>query len=153
MESPQQILDNLNTYTNNFYSALDEYTNSYVNYQLYPQYNETQNIYNNNVANLESLQADVFVATNNVQQNINTLNQLIADLDAKLTAAKATNSDLNAQLTQLLASSNGADILIGESTELYKMQWLSNSTLFVGIFLVLYVLFKVYAPRTQVVPV
>jgi len=36
MESPQQILDNLNTYTNNFYSALDEYTNSYVNYQLYP---------------------------------------------------------------------------------------------------------------------
>jgi len=145
MESPDQILDKLNAYTSKFYSALDDFSDSYINYKLYPGYSENQNIYANNKAILESLQADVFVATNDVQRNIDTLNGLITDLNAKINIEKTKNTTLKSQLSQLMSSSNGADLLIGEASELYKMQWLSNVTLFIGIFLVLITLFKVFS--------
>jgi peptidoglycan hydrolase CwlO-like protein len=145
MESPDQILDKLNAYKSKFYSALDDFSNSYVNYKLYPGYSENENIYANNKAILESLQADVFVATNDIQRNIDTLNSLITDLNAKISTEKTNNTTLKSQLSQLTSSSNGADSLIGESSELYKMQWLSNVTLFIGIFLILTTLFKVFS--------
>jgi hypothetical protein len=91
------------------------------------------------------LQADVFVATNDIQRNIDTLNSLITDLNAKISTEKTNNTTLKSQLSQLTSSSNGADSLIGESSELYKMQWLSNVTLFIGIFLILITLFKVFS--------
>jgi hypothetical protein len=145
MESPDQILDKLNAYKSKFYSALDDFSNSYVNYKLYPGYSENENIYANNKAILESLQADVFVATNDIQRNIDTLNTLITDLNTKISTEKTNNTTLKSQLSQLTSSSNGADSLIGESSELYKMQWLSNVTLFIGIFLILITLFKVFS--------
>jgi hypothetical protein len=145
MESPDQILDKLNAYKSKFYSALDDFSNSYVNYKLYPGYSENENIYANNKAILESLQADVFVATNDIQRNIDMLNSLITDLNAKISTEKTNNTTLKSQLSQLTSSSNGADSLIGESSELYKMQWLSNVTLFIGIFLILTTLFKVFS--------
>jgi len=145
MERPDQILDKLNAYTSKFYSALDDFSDSYINYKLYPGYSENQNIYANNKAILESLQADVFVATNDVQRNIDTLNGLITDLNAKINIEKTKNTTLKSQLSQLMSSSNGADLLIGEASELYKMQWLFNVTLFIGIFLVLITLFKVFS--------
>jgi len=148
MESPDQIFDKLNAYTSKFYSALDDFSDSYVNYKLYPGYSENENIYANNKAILESLQADVFVATNDVQRNIDTLNSLITDLNAKISTEKTKNTTLKSQLSQLMSSSNGADSLIGESSELYRMQWLSNVTLFIGIFLVLITLFKVFSKPT-----
>jgi peptidoglycan hydrolase CwlO-like protein len=148
MESPDQILDKLNAYTSKFYSALDDFSNSYINYKLYPGYSENENIYANNKAILESLQADVFVATNDVQRNIDTLNGLITDLNSKISAEKNKNATLKSQLSQLMSSSNGANSLIGESSELYKMQWMSNITLFIGIFLVLITLFKVFKKPT-----
>jgi len=148
MESPDQILDKLNAYTSKFYSALDDFSNSYINYKLYPGYSENENIYANNKAILESLQADVFVATNDVQRNIETLNGLITDLNSKISAEKTKNATLKSQLSQLISSSNGANSLIGESSELYKIQWLSNITLFIGIFLVLITLFKVFKKPT-----
>jgi len=148
MESPDQIFDKLNAYTSKFYSALDDFSDSYVNYKLYPGYSENENIYANNKAILESLQADVFVATNDVQRNIDTLNSLITDLNAKISTEKTKNATLKSQLSQLMSSSNGADSLIGESSELYRMQWLSNVTLFIGIFLVLITLFKVFSKPT-----
>lgn len=145
MESPDQIFDKLDAYTSKFYSALDDFSNSYINYKLYPGYSENQNIYANNKAILESLQADVFVATNDVQRNINSLNLLISDLNSKISTEKTKNAKLKSQLSQLMSSSNGANSLIGESSELYKMQWLSNITLFIGIFLVVIIIFKVFS--------
>lgn len=151
MERPDQILDKLNAYTSKFYSSLDDFSNSYINYKLYPGYSENENIYANNKAILESLQADVFVATNDVQRNIDTLNDLIADLNTKIATEKTKNITLKSQLSQLTSSSNGADSLIGESSELYKMQWLSNVTLFLGNFFILIILFKVFSkPNIQV---
>ena len=84
MDTPDQIINKLNTYTDKFYSVLDDFSNSYINYKMYPEYNEHANIYANNKAIIESLQADVFIATNDVQQNIDTLNGLIDKLNAKI---------------------------------------------------------------------
>jgi len=142
------IQDKIITVNDRFYSALDDFSNSYINYKLYPGYSENENIYANNKAILESLQADVFVATNDVQRNIDTLNGLITDLNSKISAEKNKNATLKSQLSQLMSSSNGANSLIGESSELYKMQWMSNITLFIGIFLVLITLFKVFKKPT-----
>jgi len=152
MDSPDQIINKLNTYTDKFYSVLDDFSNSYINYKMYPEYNEHANIYANNTAIIESLQADVFIATNNIQQNIDTLNGLIADLNTKINTEKTKNTDLKSKLSQITSSGNGSDLLIGESTDLYKMQRLSNIALAIGIFLILLILFKVYSIPKQTQP-
>ena len=149
MDTPDQIINKLNTYTDKFYSVLDDFSNSYINYKMYPEYNEHSNIYANNKAIIESLQADVFIATNDVQQNIDTLNGLIEDLNAKINAEKTKNTGLKSKLSQITSSGNGSDLLIGESTDLYKMQRLSNIALAIGIFLILLILFKVYSAPKQ----
>ena len=112
---------------------------------MYPEYSEHANIYLNNQGIIEALQADVFIATNDIQQNINTLNGLISDLNTKITLEKNKNTDLKSQLSQITSSGNGSELLIGESTDLYKMQRLSNIAMAFGIFLIILTLFKVYS--------
>lgn len=151
MSTPDQFMDKINTYSEKFNSVLDDFSSSYVNYQLNPGYSENQNIYSNNKAIIDALNADLFVATNNIQTNIDTLTGLISDLNTKIASQKTINTDLKSTLNQVSATGNGADLLIGEASDLYKMQRLSNITLAIGIFLILVTLFKVFSyPRTAV---
>jgi peptidoglycan hydrolase CwlO-like protein len=146
------ILDKLNESSEKFYSALDDYSDSYVNYKLYPDYPEYQRIYANNRANIEALQADVFVATNNVQQNIDNLNSLIEDLNQKMSSEKTKNNELKSTLSEILSSSNGSSLLINQSRSLYLEQYISNITLVVGILVIFLSLFKVYSPKQLAMP-
>ena len=144
METPTQLLYKLNTYSQNFTSILDDFSNSYINYKLYPDYTEYENIYSNHKSNLDSLQADVFIATNDVQKNIDTLNSLINDLNIKLNTEKDNNKILKNTLSQISSDGNGSELLFSESKDLYKMQKIYNIILISAIFLIIFLLFKVY---------
>jgi len=144
METPTQLLNKLNTYSQNFTSVLDDFSNSYINYKLYPDYTEYENIYSNHKSNLDSLQADVFIATNDVQKNIDSLNDLINDLNTKLNTEKDHNKILKNTLSQISSDGNGSELLFSESKDLYKMQKIYNIILITGIFLIIFSLFKIY---------
>lgn len=150
MESPDHIIEKLNIYKEKYFSMLDDFSNSYINYKLYPGYSEHENIYSNNKGNLESIQANVFMTTNDIQQSIDTLNNYIAELNNKLSKEKSDNSDLQKQLSDIDTSSDGSSLLIGESSDLYKYQRITNIGMAIGIFSILVLLFKIYSKPPQV---
>jgi hypothetical protein len=146
------ILSKLETTTQKFNSALDDFSSSYLNYKMDPDYNEYQRIYINAQGVIDALQADVFIATNDVQKNVDNLNKLITDLNKKIAAEKIKQTALNAQLSQISSNSNGSGLLALQSKTLYFDKYVYNTTLIIGILILFYSLFKVYSKKPQQMP-
>lgn len=143
------IQDKINAISQKFYSALDDFSNSYVNYKLYPGQNEYQQIYANSQGVIDALQADIFIASNDVQNNIDNLNALIADLNNKIAKEKSKNESLKSQLSAVSSDSNGSGLLINQSQTLYFDRYVSNVTLAVGILIVFATTFTVFSQRQK----
>ena len=149
MDTPDIITEKLNTYKDKFYSMLDDFSNSFINYKLYPGYSENENIYSTNKSNLESIQANIFIATNNANQNIENLHEYIDDLHKKLTKEKNKHSILQKKMHQTGSSSDGSGLLIDETNDLYKLQRITNIGMVIGILATLLLLFKVFSNPKQ----
>jgi hypothetical protein len=147
-----EILNRLQTNTEKFYSALDDFSSSYLNYKMYPDYSEYRQIYANSQGVVESLQADLFISTNDVEKNIGELNKLISNLNTKLITEKEKYAKLTSDLTSVNADSNGSGLLSMQSKTLYFDKYVYNITLIVGILVLFYSLFKVYSIKIQQMP-
>jgi hypothetical protein len=146
------ILSKLESNTQRFNSALDDFSNSYLNYKMYPNYNEYQQIYANSQGVIDALQAEVFIATNDVQKNIDNLNKLVKELNTKIAGEKTKQTTLKSQLSGVTSDSNGSGLLAIQSKTLYFDKYVYNITLIIGIFILFYSLFKVYAKKPQQMP-
>ena len=146
------ILTKLETNTQKFNSALDDFSSSFLNYKMYPDYNEYKQIYINSKGIIESLQAELFISTNDVEKNIGELNKLISSLNNKLTTEKEKYAKLTKELVAVNADSNGSGLLALQSKTLYTEKYIYNITLFIGICLLFYTIFKVYSKKTQQLP-
>jgi len=140
----ENVLEKLQTIGEKFNFALDEFSNTYVNYKLYPDYQDYQKFYLNSKGNVESLQAEVFTATNDVQKNIEKLNDLTREINQKINSEKIKNTDLTKYLNDVMSDSDSSDLLMNESKSLYLKKYISNITLLIGSILLLFSLFKVY---------
>ena len=138
----------LNTINNKFYSALDDFSSSYVNSKLYPG-GESQKIFLNNQGIIDSLQAELFIATNDIQSNIDNLTSVLLNLNAKIESEKAKNVTLNSQFTSVSSQSNGSSLLVNESDNLYFDRYISNATFIVGIILGFIITFRVFSVKKQ----
>jgi len=146
------ILSKLESNTQRFNSALDDFSNSYLNYKMYPNYNEYQQIYANSQGVIDALQADVFISTNDVQKNIENLNKLINELNTKIAGEKTKQTTLKSQLSGVTSDSNGSGLLAIQSKTLYFDKYVYNITLIIGILVLFYSLFKVYAKKPNQMP-
>uniref|UniRef100_A0A6C0B0S0 Uncharacterized protein n=1 Tax=viral metagenome TaxID=1070528 RepID=A0A6C0B0S0_9ZZZZ len=145
MDPPEKIKEKLLIYKEKFHSIKDDFLNSYINYKLYPGYSENENIYSNNKANIDSIQASLFTTSNDIQKNMESLNQQISLLNDKLTKEKITQDQLKKKLSQHHSTNDGSDLLINESSELYKMQRVTNIGMVLGIFFSMFIVFRVYS--------
>ena len=145
MDPPEKIKEKLLIYKEKFHSMKDDFLNSYINYKLYPGYSENENIYSNNKANIDSIQASLFTTSNDIQKNMESLNQQILLLNDKLTKEKIMQSQFKKKLSQHHSTNDGSDLLINESSELYKMQRVTNIGMVFGIFFSLFIVFRVYS--------
>jgi len=145
MSTFSDVMSNkLNTINNKFYSALDDFSSSYVNSKLYPG-GESQKIFLNNQGIIDSLQAELFIATNDIQSNIDNLTSVLLNLNAKIESEKAKNVTLNSQFTSVSSQSNGSSLLVNESDNLYFDRYISNATFIVGIILGFIITFRVFS--------
>jgi hypothetical protein len=140
----ENSLNKLQTIGEKFNSALDDFSNSYVNYKLYPEYKDYEKIYSNSKRIIEQLQADVFVTTNDVQNNIDQLNKLLKNINKEIDSEKIKNTDLIKYLKDIMSDSDSSDLLMNQSKSLYVKKYISNITLLIGCILLLFSLFKFY---------
>jgi hypothetical protein len=144
MNPVQQISNKLNTYSEQFPSVLEDYKKSYVIHNKNPEYNEYSQIYASNKGALHSLNTKVFVATNDIQKNIDTLNVQISDLDHKIMEQKSINTDLKKKWNSIKGTGNSASEMTDEAKELYNIQYISNVTIVIGSIGLLSLLFSTF---------
>jgi hypothetical protein len=149
----ENSLNKLQTIGEKFSSALDDFSNSYVNYKLYPEYKDYEKIYSNSKRIIEQLQADLFVTTNDVQNNIDQLNKILKNINKEIDSEKTKNIKLIKYLKDITSDSDSSDLLMNESKSLYVKKYISNITLLIGSILLLFSLFKVYGKNITNSPI
>jgi len=147
----QSFEETVNTYSQQFSSILDDFKKAYVLHNMSPDNNEYQNNYNNKKGQLDSIFSKLFVTTNNIQTEIEKLNKEIGIIDKKIQSEKAMNQKLTKGMSQIITSDNGSSKLIDETTDMYKIQYISNIMIIVGIFLLLTMMFVIFKKPAEAV--
>ena len=74
MESQaDKFTEQINNIKSSFFPALDDFKKYYVYYNKNPEVDEFQNFYANSKGQLQSLNSDMFLLTNNIQKSIQNL--------------------------------------------------------------------------------
>lgn len=144
MANPADYNSRIQTLKEQFPSVLSDYKQSYVNVNKYPDLNEYQQIYSSTKSNLNTVLSGIFSVRTEITEQLEVLKDKLTDLEKKITYEKSFNTKLNTQYRQLTGNNNGSDIMLDDSKKLYQKQYVANVTLFIGIFLLTRVVYKIF---------
>jgi hypothetical protein len=144
MASPTDYNSKIQTLKDQFTPILSDYKQAFVNTSVYPDVNEYQTIYASAKSNLDTVLTGIFSVKTGIENDLVTLKNKLLDLDKKITYEKSLNTKLIKQYGQLSGDNNGSDVMLEDSKNLYQKQYVANVTLFIGIFLLTGVMYKVF---------
>ena len=144
MSRTEQFIETLHTYSQQFSGILDDFTKAYVLHYTNPNNQEYENDYNSKKHQLDSINSKLFVTTNDIQSAIDKLNKEIEILDKQLVSEKALNIKLMKTLKQTITNNDGSKEMIDETTEIYKIQYISNIMIVIGIVTLVMMLFYIF---------
>ena len=138
-----KIYEKIDETNRQFISSLGDYVDSYINYLLNPsntywdtyQKNKTTAIYNKD--KLRQLSYSIGNDTSNMVSVTSEKRNMISDEDNYY-------KDLLNKINNIKGSDNSSSLLINESVELYKSQYIENSILIVGIIAFIVILYTMY---------
>jgi hypothetical protein len=120
-----------------FFSILDDFTKYYVFYNKNPEVNEYQQFYLNSKSQLQKINKDVFLLTNDIEKDIEKLNYIVTRINSKLYAEKELNGELYGLISNLQNTTNSAFIMLDDAKYVYNKQYYLNVEIFLGICIVL----------------
>jgi len=132
----QTFKDKINTTNDRFFSALDDFKKYYVYYHKNPEVDEFQNYYTNSKGQLQTLNRELFLTTNDIGKTMEQLDEKVQTIASKLEDEKKTNIELKKLLPNIKNTQNGSEILINDSKSLYSNQYANNVEIFIGIVVV-----------------
>lgn len=138
----------IETYTTQFYAALDDYKRADVSHKLNPEVEQYQNNFAAAEAAITAVNKDVFVLSNDIQSRTDDLNAKVSDLNAKIADQREDWKKLGFDYQQVKGIGKGADVMIDNSQELYKTQYVSNWCIFIGIFIMARLLYLVFGKKS-----
>ena len=142
--------EKINNIKTSFFSALDDFKKYYVFYNKNPEVNEYQNFYFNSKGQLQQLNSDMFLVTNNIQQKIQELDSTMKTTSTKLESEKELNEELLKLINNIQTTQDGSEIMIDDAKEEYNIQYYKNWQLFIGIIVLTRLTFKYFnAPLKQ----
>ena len=148
----KQFDEKINTIKTQFFSALDDFKKYYVYYNKNPEVDEFQNYYLNSKSQLQNMSRDLFLTTNNIDKNIESLDTEMEGISIKLEDEKSLNIELMKTLANLEKTQNGSELLIDNSKDLYNTQYYYNWEMFIGILIVSGLLVKLFKPSIPSIP-
>jgi hypothetical protein len=142
-EYVNKIYEKIDETNRKFAGSLKEYVESYINYLLNPsstywvtyQTNQATAVFNkDNLTKISySIQSDTAKLASQTSEKKNRINN-----------EEKTYKSLLKKINNINSVDNSSSLLIDESTELYKSQYIDNSILIFGIIVLLVVLYKLY---------
>lgn len=133
----KQYSDKIQNLSQQFFSVLDDFKKYYVFYNKNPEVSEYQQIYLNNKSQLQKLNKDVFVLTNDIEKDIERLNSVVTRINLKLGAEKELNGELFSMISNLQNNKNGSAVMLDDTTTIYNKQYYLNIEIFVGILIII----------------
>ncbi len=135
LTKPQVFLSQLNTLKEKLPSILDDFKKYYVFYNKNPEYNEYQQIFENIKGNLQNINSELFMTTNNIEKDTESINDRLQKINALIAKEKIKNRQLKRRLGIVEKKYNGSDELISDYKEIYNLDYLTNFALFFGVIL------------------
>lgn len=132
----QTFKDKINIINDRFFSALDDFKKYYVYYHKNPEVDEFQNYYTNSRGQLQTLNRELFLTSNDISKTMEQLDKKVQTIALKLADEKKTNIELTKLLPNIKNTQNGSEILINDSKSLYSNQYANNVEIFIGIVVV-----------------
>ena len=149
--TPTDFSNNITLFTAQFPTVLDNFIAAYGNHLKNPNDNQDNSVYSSTEGILSSLISNVFVAKNDIQNAINSYNEAIVKLNSDIIVENTRKNKLNNNLKQILGTKNGAAEMFDNTSDTYKTQYVSNIMIIIGVFLLLWMLFKVFKTPTAVI--
>jgi len=150
----KQFTEKLQTLQSQLPSILEDFKKYYVFYNKNPEYPEYQQLFQNIKGNLNSVNAELFTLSNDVQSNTDKLNDNFSNIDTLIKTAKEKNTRLKKALGIVEHKNNTASEMITDYKKMYDNGYLRNWALFFSILVLGAGIAKVYKkPATNVIPV
>ena len=140
----KQFNEKIITIKSQFLSALDDFKKYYIFFNRNPEVNEFQNYYANSKGQLQTMNRNMFLVTNNIEKNIQTLNKFVLLSSIKLNNEKALNKQMTDLINNLENTQNGSEILVDDSKTKYNIQYYKNVEMFIGILIVCGLMSKLF---------
>ena len=134
--------EKLNNLSSTFLSVLDDFKKYYVFTHKNPNVNEYQNYFLNNKSQLQNINKEVILISNDIKKDIEKIDYAVTRINAQLSDEKELNGELIKLVQNLKNSNNGSSMLLDETTTIYNNQYLLNLELGVCIFILLILIGK-----------
>ena len=148
-QTPAQFKERLQTLQQQLPAILDDFKKYYVFYNKNPEYDEYRQMFENMKSNLNKINSDLFILSNDVSSSTDELNKKLFALNTLIEDEKQKNRELKVKLGIVERKSAAADEMITNFREIYESEYLRNWGLF-GCIIVGGLVIKNIYTKTQV---
>ena len=146
-KQPQKFREKLESLIQQLPSILDDYNKYSVLYNKNPDYNEYQQSFNGIQGNLNELNSQLFMLSNDVDSNTDKVNDYLIKLNRLINIEKNKNTKLKKQLGNIEGENEATTEMIVNYKEMYNNDYLRNWGLLLSIVLAGFVISKVYSVK------
>jgi len=139
--------EQLESLNSQFYSLLDDFKKYYIFSNKNPEYQDYANAYAQVKSNIQNINSKVFKISADAESALTKLIDDATDINNKIDTEKQTQLKLKKNLGLIQPNTNSANLMIMNYKELYNEQYIKNITIFIGIFLSVYTILKVYLSK------
>jgi hypothetical protein len=144
LTNPSTFYENLNSLNDRMSFILDIFNNAYVNYNMAPSVQEYQTALLNVTNNIISTNGSLFTLSNDIESSINLINKDLTDIDKKIQKEKKLNQTLKKKSSSDTDKINASTQLIDEYKEIYKLKYLNNFNILIGIIIGIFMCKKIF---------
>jgi hypothetical protein len=135
-KTPGIFKEKLQTLNQQLPAILDDFKKYYVFFNKNPEYPEYQNSFENIKGNMNKLNSDLFMLSNDVESSTNELNKKLFALNILIQKEKERNRKLNLGLGIVEHKNSAATELIYDYKNMYSEEYLRNWALFISIVII-----------------
>jgi uncharacterized protein YPO0396 len=144
LPKPSDLLNQLMKIQETMPLLLDDFKKQYISYNKNSQNNENQQLYESLQANVENENAKLFMLNNGIEKGMEELTKKLFEYNKKIEIEKKENEKMKKYLARMENEYHGSDEMISNYKEMYRMHYLKNVTLVLGIIIGGVILTKIF---------
>jgi hypothetical protein len=140
----KQINESIEENHDQFFINIREFINIYIQHVLNPTSGEDYNLYNNSKARVEYVQNNLSNISNYIDEQTNNINEKIQNIKNDIEKQQKSYKFLLKSLGIQEEIDHDTTLMTDESVDLYKIQYIKNIILIIGVIILIFMLIKVY---------